>query len=88
MSSLGEPFEVVFAAVAADLPGVLPVEGRKALGEALRQVAADPWAVTERYHPRMPAEMRTGVFGEDGVLVVVVSGRHHRVIVTHVTWMG
>lgn len=82
---MNDPYEIVYAAQIADQPAALPPAARHALHTALRAIAADPWR-SHRYHPRMPEEMRATTFGEWGVLVFVVSEKHHRVIVSHITW--
>src|SRR6266536_3317556 len=76
------------------LPGAAQVEqqvaaltsqARCALAGTLEQLAGNPHGGT-RDHPRHPPEMLTAAFGDWGVLVYVISERHRRVIIVHVTW--
>jgi hypothetical protein len=85
VSGLPEPYEVVFAAQVEQQIATLPQQARLALAGTLEQLSGDPQAGM-RYHPRHPPEMLTAAFGGGGVLVYVISERHQRVIIIHVTW--
>ena len=81
------PYEVAFDEQALRQRRALPLEEKAALGDALRNVAADPYPGT-RYDPRHPPELRTMAFGEWGLLAYLVRERQQRVVVLDVTWAG
>jgi hypothetical protein len=79
------PYGVVYGEQVHQQVASLPKQARLALADALERVAVAPWA-EPRYHPRLPEEMRTVVFGEWGFAVYVISERRHLVILAYLTW--
>jgi hypothetical protein len=78
------PYEIRYSPAAASTITVLPQTAKRALRNALRQVAADPMTGAP-YHPRWPAEIRTIPFGETGLLAYIVLRRRQEVVIEQVT---
>jgi hypothetical protein len=84
-----DPFSIDFAPELANQLRTLPVEARMALAEVLEAVAYDPIGSGVRYLETLPEEWRTMFFGDGlGMVAYVVSAKHRRLYVTHVTWAG
>jgi hypothetical protein len=66
----------------------LPDEAIEALDERLQHLKIDPWNST-RYSERLPAEMRTAVFGSGaGIVSFVIITKRDVLYVTSINWVG